>query len=39
MKKLRHKNVIRLYEVIDNPDHDKFYMGKNKRKIFSLGFR
>ncbi|KAL4468337.1 hypothetical protein ABPG72_010738 [Tetrahymena utriculariae] len=26
MKKLRHANVIRLYEVIENPDNDKLYM-------------
>lgn len=26
MKKLYHKNVIKLHEVINNPDKDKFYM-------------
>lgn len=26
MKKLQHKNVVALYEVIDDPDGDKFYM-------------
>ncbi|EGR32237.1 protein kinase domain protein, partial [Ichthyophthirius multifiliis] len=26
MKKLRHLNVIKLYEVIENPDNDKLYM-------------
>lgn len=26
MKKLNHKNVIRLYEVIDDPESDKMYM-------------
>lgn len=29
MKKLRHPNIIRLYEVIDNPECDKIYMGMN----------
>lgn len=27
MKKIKHPNVIRLYEVIDNPQSDKLYMG------------
>jgi len=27
MKKMHHPNIIRLYEVIDNPDSDKIYMG------------
>jgi len=26
MKKLDHPNVIKLYEVIENPDNDKLYM-------------
>lgn len=26
MKKLDHINVIKLYEVIENPDNDKLYM-------------
>lgn len=26
MKKLTHPNVIKLYEVIENPDNDKLYM-------------
>eukprot|EP00672_Neobodo_designis_P003790 CAMPEP_0174882726 /NCGR_PEP_ID=MMETSP1114-20130205/84907_1 /TAXON_ID=312471 /ORGANISM="Neobodo designis, Strain CCAP 1951/1" /LENGTH=789 /DNA_ID=CAMNT_0016118127 /DNA_START=393 /DNA_END=2762 /DNA_ORIENTATION=+ len=26
MKKLRHKNVVRLYEVIDDPDQDVMYL-------------
>ena len=29
MKKLEHPNVIQLYEVIDDKDSDKLYMGKN----------
>lgn len=26
MKKLNHENVIKLYEVIENPDNDKLYL-------------
>ena len=39
MKKLIHPNVIKLYEVIENPDNDKLYMSKNISipfKIFNL---
>ena len=28
MKKLRHKNVVRLHEVIDDDETDKLYMSK-----------
>jgi [calcium/calmodulin-dependent protein kinase] kinase len=27
MKKIKHPNVIRLLEVIENPNTDKIYMG------------
>ena len=27
MKKLNHPNVIKLYEVLDDPQNDKLYMG------------
>ena len=27
MKKLRHKNIVRLHEVIDDNEGDKIYMG------------
>lgn len=29
MKKLDHPNVIKLYEVIDDEEGDKLYMGKD----------
>lgn len=31
LKKLSHRNVIRLYEVLDDPDNDSLYMGKRNR--------
>ena len=27
MKKLNHENVVKLYEVIENPLNDKIYLG------------
>ena len=27
MKKLNHKNVIKLFEIIENPEIDKIYLG------------
>ncbi len=44
MKKVYHKNVIRLFQVIQNPDNDKLYMSmklslKNLLKlIINLSF-
>lgn len=37
MKKLNHENVVKLYEVIENSDEDKIYMGNllKKNKIFN----
>jgi len=36
LKKLDHPNVIKLVEVLDDPDQDNLYMGKNRydRHIF-----
>jgi len=28
MKKLNHPNVIKLYEVLDDPEEDKMYLSK-----------
>lgn len=28
LKKLNHRNVIKLYEVLDDPDDDSLFMGK-----------
>lgn len=32
MKKLDHPNVVRLFEVLDDPEDDNLYMGKKKEK-------
>jgi hypothetical protein len=37
MKKLDHQNVIRLVEVIENPNTDKIYMSIHAPKYFSYG--
>lgn len=36
MKKMHHPNIIRLYEVIDNPESDKIYMGINDKIILVM---
>jgi [calcium/calmodulin-dependent protein kinase] kinase len=33
LKKLDHPNVIKLVEVLDDPDEDNLYMGKGKSQI------
>lgn len=30
MKKLDHPNVIKLYEVLDDPEEDKMFLSKNE---------
>jgi hypothetical protein len=35
MKKIRHNNLIQLFEVIDNPTSDKLFMGMNDIYQFS----
>ena len=32
MKKLQHKNVVKLHEIIDDPDSHELYMSKNYEK-------
>ena len=36
MKKLRHINCIKLFEVIENPDNDKLYMGFSYLKLLHI---
>ena len=33
MKKLNHPNVIKLHEVIDDPEEDKLYLSKKRVKL------
>ncbi len=39
MKKLNHVNVIRIFEVIENPDNDKLYLGILHLQLLYLIFR
>ena len=39
MKKLNHINVIRIYEVIENPDNDKLYMGNQILSVRLTNFK
>lgn len=34
LKKLNHPHVVRLFEVLDDPDNDSLYMGKLSRCRF-----
>lgn len=36
LKKLNHRNVIKLYEVLDDPDDDSLFMGKYLQIAFFL---
>jgi len=36
LKKLDHPNVVKLVEVLDDPDEDNLYMGNLSRPLFSL---
>ena len=38
MKKLSHKNVIRMHEIIDSPDSDKMYIGNLLTQVFLVNF-
>ncbi|KAM3140918.1 hypothetical protein pb186bvf_006929 [Paramecium bursaria] len=38
MKKLKHRNLVQLFEVIDNPESDKLYMGKKSYQFKVLEF-
>lgn len=30
MKKLEHENIVKLYEVIEDNENDKIYLGKSQ---------
>ena len=36
LKKLDHPNVVRLVEVLDDPDEDNLYMGKLYYKTYQI---
>jgi [calcium/calmodulin-dependent protein kinase] kinase len=36
LKKLNHRNAIKLYEVLDDPDNDSLFMGKYLQIAFIL---
>ena len=33
MKKCRHANIVRLFEVIDDPQHDKIFLGESITRV------
>jgi serine/threonine protein kinase len=35
LKKLNHENVVKLYEVLDDPNDDSLYMGKSVAELLS----
>lgn len=36
LKRLRHPNVVRMYEIIDDPTNDKLFIGMNRKKLTIL---
>jgi hypothetical protein len=38
LKKLNHENVVKLYEVLDDPNDDSLYMGKCNNEKCSAPF-
>lgn len=36
LKKLRHENIVKLIEIMDDPTSDQLYLGKTNNTIINL---